>query len=115
MRFLPLWAHTKGAVTTKAHFQLPKDKLAEFCRKNHIRRLSLFGSFLHGDFRPDSDIDFLVEFDPAHIPGLIRLAGMEAELSRILGRKADLRTAEDLSRYFVREVLETAEVQYAEE
>jgi hypothetical protein len=102
-------------VRNKTTIEPPKEKLAQYCRKNHIRRLSLFGSFLHGDFRPDSDIDFLVEFDPAHIPGLIRLAGMENELSGMLGRKADLRTPEDLSRYFVQEVLETAEVQYAEE
>ncbi len=102
-------------MTTKTRLELPKEKLADFCRKNHIRRLSLFGSFLHGDFRPDSDIDFLVEFDPAHIPGFIRLAGMENELSKILGRKADMRTPQDLSRYFRKEVVETAEVQYAEE
>jgi hypothetical protein len=49
----------------KTGIELPKEKIAEFCKKNHIRRLSLFGSFLHSDFKPDSDIDFLVEFDPA--------------------------------------------------
>ena len=93
---------------------LPHEKIAEFCRKNHIRRLSLFGSFLNGSPGPDSDMDFLVEFDPDHIPGLFGLAGMELELSRIIGRKADLRTPRDLSRYFRQEVLRTAEVQYAE-
>lgn len=98
----------------KLHVDLPKDKIAEFCRRNHIRRLSLFGSALRGDLRPDSDVDFLVEFDPDHIPGLIRLAGMEIELTEILGRKVDLRTPEDLSVYFREEVLSSAEVQYAE-
>jgi predicted nucleotidyltransferase len=98
----------------KKLIELPKEKIAEFCRRNHIRRLSLFGSVLHGDYRPDSDIDILVEFDPQHIPGLIRLAGMEHELSGILGRRVDLRTPGDLSRYFRDEVLGTAEVQYAE-
>ena len=99
---------------TRAQIDLPKKEIAEFCKRNHVQRLSLFGSVLRGDFRPDSDIDLLVEFDPDHIPGLIRLAGMEIELTGILGRKADLRTAEDLSRYFRQEVLNSAEVQYAE-
>lgn len=98
----------------KAHIDLPKGKIAEFCKKNHIRKLSLFGSVLHGDFGADSDIDFLVEFDPDHIPGFIRLAGMEIELSEILGRKVDLRTPQELSRYFRQEVVDSAEVQYAE-
>ena len=98
----------------KKLIELPKEKIAEFCRRHHIRKLSLFGSVLHGDYRPDSDIDILVEFDPKHIPGLIRLAGMEHELSGILGRRVDLRTPGDLSRYFREEVLDTAEVQYAE-
>ena len=99
----------------KARIDLPKEKIAEFCKRNHIRKLSLFGSVLHGDSKPDSDIDFLVEFDEDHIPGLIRLAGMEIKLSEILGRKVDLRTPQDLSRYFRQEVLNSAEVQYAEE
>jgi len=97
-----------------ARVDLPKAEIAEFCRRNHIRKLSLFGSFLHGDFGPESDIDFLVEFDPDHIPGLITLSGMEIELSEILGRKVDLRTAQELSRHFRQEVIDSAEVQYAE-
>ena len=88
--------------------------LAPFCEKHHIRRLSLFGSQLTGTARPDSDIDLLVEFEPEHIPGLLDIAGMELELSHILGgRKVDLRTAGDLSRYFRDEVIRTAKVQYA--
>ena len=84
-------------------------------QRHHIRQLSLFGSVLREDFRPDSDVDFLVEFEPEHIPGLIRLAGMEIELSEIIGRQADLRTAADLSRYFRQEVLEEAVVQYVKD
>ena len=93
---------------------IPKDLIQEFCRKHHIRKLSIFGSYLRDDFGPESDIDFLVEFDREHIPGLIGFAGMEIELSEMLGRKVDLRTAQDLSRYFRDEVVEQAEVQYAE-
>jgi predicted nucleotidyltransferase len=92
----------------------PKDELEDFCRRHHIKKLSLFGSYLRGENQPDSDIDILVEFDPDHIPGLIRLAGMENELSGLIGRKADLRTAQDLSPHFRQEVLAMAEVQYAE-
>jgi predicted nucleotidyltransferase len=94
--------------------EIPQKKIAEFCKRNHICKLSLFGSVLRENFRPDSDIDMLVEFDPDHIPGLIRLAGMEIELTDILGRKVDLRTPQDLSRYFRQEVINSAEVQYAE-
>ena len=94
--------------------RIPKDRIAEFCRRNYIRRLSLFGSVLRDDFSSESDVDLLVEFDPDHTPGLITLAGMEIELSEILGRKADLRTAEDLSPYFRQKVVDTAQVQYAE-
>jgi len=93
--------------------ELPKEKIAAFCRKHHIAKLSVFGSALSGDFGPDSDVDFLVEFEPGHVPGLLRLAAMERELSAIIGRKADLRTAGDLSRYFRDEVVAAAVEQYA--
>src|SRR5215475_15916088 len=84
------------------------------CRRHHIRRLALFGSTLKGTARADSDVDLLVEFEPGKEPGLIRLAGMEAELSAMLdNRRVDLRTAEDLSRHFRDEVVRSAEVQYA--
>jgi predicted nucleotidyltransferase len=89
--------------------------LADFCRRHHIRRLALFGSVLREDFGPNSDVDVLVEFKPHHAVGLIRLAGMERELSEILGRKVDLRTPADLSKYFREEVVQAAEVQYVEE
>ena len=94
---------------------ISKDLIEEFCRKHHIRKLSIFGSYLRDDFGPESDIDFLVEFDPEHIPTLFDVAGMEIELSDLLkGRKVDIRTAQDLSRYFRDEVVAQAEVQYAE-
>ena len=80
----------------------------DFCQRHRIRKLSLFGSVLTPRFGPESDVDFLVEFHPAHIPGLFGIAGMEIELSRMLGRKVDLRTAEDLSRYFRDEVVAAA-------
>jgi uncharacterized protein len=98
----------------RTQIKIPKKKIEEFCKKHHIHKLSFFGSVLRDDFRSDSDVDVLVEFDPNHIPGLIRLAGMEFELSEILGRTVDIRTAQDLSRYFRQEVLHSAEVQYAE-
>ena len=94
--------------------RLPKDKIADFCRRHHIRWLAVFGSALRDDFRPDSDVDILVEFEPGHVPGLFSMARLERELSALLGRKVDLRTPEDLSRYFREEVLKEAEVQYAQ-
>lgn len=88
--------------------------LAEFCRRHGIRTLSLFGSTLKGTAGPDSDIDLLVEFEPGRVPGLAGIAAMELELSELLGgKKVDLRTTRDLSRYFRDEVVRTAEVQYA--
>ncbi len=98
------------------HISLPRDQIAEFCRRRHIRKLALFGSALRDDFRPDSDVDILVVFDPQHVPGFFELYDMEESLSALLGgRKVDLRTPEDLSRYFRDEVVARAEVQYAAE
>jgi uncharacterized protein len=97
------------------HIIMPKKQIADFCRRRHIRRLAIFGSALRSDFNESSDIDVLVEFEPEHIPGLFGMARMERELSALLGgRKVDLRTPEDLSRYFRQEVLNEAEVQYAQ-
>ena len=89
-----------------------KEKIVDFCLKHHIRKLAFFGSVLRDDFREESDVDVLVEFDEGQEPGLIGLAGMEEELSSIMGRKADLRTPEDLSKYFRDKVISTAEVEY---
>jgi predicted nucleotidyltransferase len=91
------------------------DRIAAFCRDRHIRRLAIFGSALRPDFHPESDIDLLVEFDPSHVPGLFGIAKMERELSSLFGgRKIDLRTPEDLSKYFRQSVLDEAEVQFAQ-
>ncbi len=92
---------------------IPKDKIADFCRRHHIRRLSIFGSALRDDFDADSDVDVLVEFEPGHVPGFAFFA-METELSEILGRQVDLNTPNFLSRYFRDKVLREAEVQYAQ-
>jgi hypothetical protein len=92
---------------------LPKDRLDEFCRNNHISKLSLFGSVLRDDFGPDSDVDVLVEFEEGHTPGFFGLARMQQELSGLFGREVDLRTPQDLSRYFRDEVTGSAAVQYA--
>ena len=96
------------------HLSVSKTALAAFCQEHGIRRLAVFGSALRVDFGPDSDIDPLVEFEPDRIPGVLGVAGMEITLSKLFaGRKADLRTAEDLSPYFRQGVLDRAEVQYA--
>ncbi len=102
-----------GIMSVNKNIAIPQMELAKFCRRHHIRRLAVFGSALRRDFSPDSDVDVLVEFDPAHIPGLLAVARMERELSALLGgRRVDLRTPEDLSRYFRQDVLAEAEVQY---
>ncbi|MCH8844770.1 MAG: nucleotidyltransferase family protein [SAR324 cluster bacterium] len=96
------------------NISVDQEAVAQFCRSHHIRKLSLFGSVLRDDFGPESDVDLLVEFDPGKVPGLIRLSGMELDLSPLFGgRKVDLRTAEDLSRYFRDQVVATAEGVYA--
>lgn len=93
---------------------LDEATVARFCESHHIRRLALFGSQLKGTATPESDVDLLVEFDPANMPSLFGIAAMEIELSELLGgKKVDLRTAGDLSRYFREDVVKTAEVQYA--
>jgi predicted nucleotidyltransferase len=90
------------------------EALASICRKHRIRVLSVFGSTLRGTAKPDSDLDLLVEFEPHAKPGLIGMARIEIELSSLVGgRRVDLRTAEDLSRFFRDEVLQTAAIQYA--
>ena len=92
---------------------IEKNKLSGFCERYHIRRLALFGSALRDDFGPQSDVDVLVDFMPGHVPGFFRLFDMEEELSAIFGgRKVDLRTPEDLSRYFRDKVVAEAQVQY---
>jgi hypothetical protein len=96
----------------KAKINIPKEKIADFCKQNHIRRLYLFGSVLREDFRPGSDIDVLVEFEPGTRVGLIRLSALEIELGDIIGRKVDLNTPGFLSKYYRDKILGDAEVQY---
>jgi len=95
-----------------AQLAISHQEIEAFCVRHHIRKLSLFGSILTPRFRPDSDIDMLVEFEPGHVPGYFRLTGMELELSEMLGRKVDLRTPQELSRYFRDKVVAEAAVQY---
>ncbi len=106
--------HT-SEVRTYHNIVIAREQIAGFCRKHGIRKLSLFGSILDGNFRPDSDIDVLVEFKPGRPIGLIRLSSIEKELSQLLGKTVDLRTPADLSSRFRDDVVRNAEVQYAEQ
>ncbi len=100
---------------SNARVDIPEAEVADFCRRHHIRKLALFGSVIRDDFTADSDIDVLVEFESGHTPGLITLAGMESELSGVMGRrKVDMVTPRMLSKYFRDQVLEEAEVVYDE-
>ncbi|HOI82593.1 MAG TPA: nucleotidyltransferase family protein [Synergistales bacterium] len=91
--------------------RIAQEDIVEFCLRNKIRRLSLFGSVLRDDFTPESDVDVLVEFEPGERVGL-RFFAMEQELSDLLGRKVDLNTPGFLSRHFREEVQLQAEVLY---
>jgi hypothetical protein len=91
---------------------IDRDALAEFCRRRRIRKLAFFGSVLRDDFGPASDVDVLVEFEPGARVGLIGLAGIENELSDLLGRRAEIHTVKGLNPHFRDEVLSAAEVQY---
>jgi hypothetical protein len=91
--------------------EIPRDRLAAFCRENRIRRLALFGSILRDDFQPQSDIDVLVEFEPDAQVGL-RFFVLQDELSSLLGRKVDLNTVGFLGKEIRDHVLSEAEVQY---
>lgn len=95
------------------NISIPKDKIEDFCRRNRIVKLSLFGSVLRDDFTPGSDVDVLVEFEPAARVGFFELYDMEQELSSLLGgRKIDMNTPQGLSKYFRDKVITTAEAQY---
>lgn len=92
---------------------IPHDVIVAFCERNHIRKLSLFGSALGNDFSADSDIDLLVEFEPNYVPGFISFSQMRLELSEIMGRQVDLQTPQSLSRYFRKDVEDHAEKIYS--
>lgn len=104
---------TAKAELLASRVRIDREWLAAFCHRHHIRRLSVFGSVLRDDYRAESDIDILVEFQPGATVGLLRLASMEGELSRELDRTVDLRTPTELSRYFRQQVMDMAEVVYA--
>ncbi|MDX1402521.1 MAG: nucleotidyltransferase family protein, partial [Kiloniellales bacterium] len=105
------WQETSGH---RIRIPIPQTALRNFCRRHHIQKLSLFGSVLSKEFGPDSDIDVLVEFDPERTPSLFDMVAMQEELSELFnGRAVDLKTAGELSRYFVDDVLRSAEVVYA--
>jgi predicted nucleotidyltransferase len=91
------------------NLNLPAEKIEAFCRRNHISKLSLFDSTLRDNFKPTSDVDILVEFEPVSQIGLIKMVSIEIELSQILGRKVDLRTPHELSRYLRQDIVESAQ------
>lgn len=98
-----------------AAITVPEAEIAQICRRNQIRKLALFGSVLRPDFKPDSDVDVLVEFRPGKSVGFFELYDLEVELSRALdSRKVDLNTPRSLSKYFRDQVREEAEVEYVE-
>lgn len=102
---------TRSMIPMNIHF--PSEQLAEFCRRHHVRKLSLYGSVLRDDFRPDSDVDVLVEFEPGHVVGFA-IIDMEAELTRMFGgHKADIVSAKYLNKRLRSRILRSAEVQYA--
>jgi len=96
------------ATATLERPNLADPGVARLCAERGIRRLALFGSWLKGKARPDSDVDLLVEFEPGRVPGLIEMSRIEIDLGQVLGRKVDLRTPEDLSRHFREDVLRSA-------
>ena len=93
--------------------EIDEGRIAEFCRANHIRRLSLFGSILRDDFGPESDVDVLVEFEPGKTPGLA-FFGLQDDLAEIVGRRVDLNTAGCLSKYFRDHVVSEARPIYVQ-
>ena len=94
-----------------ARINIPREQIAEFCRRNRVRRLALFGSVIRDDFRPESDVDVLVEFEPGYAAGFVFFQ-MRRELTAMLGREVDMHTAASLSPYFRQEVLDEAEEIY---
>jgi predicted nucleotidyltransferase len=111
---MPVIHRGNRAMALNPKIKLKQGKIEDFCRRYHVRKLSFFGSALRKDFRPDSDIDILIEFEAGKGAGFFGLAHMEGELSEILsGRRIDLRTPGELSRYFRDEVAASALVQYA--
>jgi len=95
----------------QAAIDIPQQEIADFCQRNHITKLALFGSVLRDDFGPESDVDVLVEFDPEHIPGLAFIS-MQDELAAIFQRRVDLLTFTGISKYFRKKILREAQNVY---
>jgi len=89
------------------------ERIAEICRRYHVRELAVFGSAARGDIRPDSDIDLLVEFEPDARIGLFKFVAMEQELAALFGRKVDLVTKPGLKPWIRPHVLRDAKILYA--
>jgi uncharacterized protein len=110
------YSPNREPVVRNRNITVPKARVDAFCEQHYIHTLYLFGSVIREDFRPDNDIDILVEFEPGHVPGFFGIVDMEQELLRIFGgRRIDLRTPGDLSRYLREEILSTAELHYAKQ
>ena len=103
----------RGDPRAARNLTVPREQIVEFCQRNHVRKLALFGSVLRDDFSQQSDVDVVVEYESGHVPGLAFITHQE-ELSTILGRNVDLNTPTFISRYFRQEVLDDAEVVYGE-
>jgi hypothetical protein len=99
-------------IKAEAHLQISPKNIMEFCQRHRIFKLAFFGSVLREDFGPESDVDMLVEFEPGQSIGFFELVRIETELSQLIGRQVDLRTPQELSRYFRQQVLDTSEVVY---
>lgn len=97
----------------RSDVQISDTALRDFAARHQVRRVAAFGSVLRDDFTDDSDVDLLVEFEPGRTPGLLTIAAMEIELGEMLGREVDLRTVNDLSRYFREAVVASARELYA--
>lgn len=111
----PARKQLKNEVAMNKNITIPKHKIEDFCQRHYISQLAIFGSALRDDFNPESDIDVLVDFVPKHVPGFFRLFEMQEELSDLFGgRRVDLRTPQDISRYFRDDVIASAEVQYVQ-
>ena len=99
---------------TQTRIEIPYSAISKLCQDYHIRKLALFGSVLRNDFRPDSDLDILVEFAEGKTPGF-GFIEIQDRLTQLFGRTVDLNTPQDLSRYFRDEVISEAEVIYGED
>jgi predicted nucleotidyltransferase len=102
-----------SVIMQQPHVQFPQGFIESFCERHHIKKLSLFGSVLRSDFRPDSDVDVLAEFYPGKTPSLFDMVDLELELAMVLGRKVDLRTPSDIGRFMRPRILGEAVLQYA--